>query len=66
LATQGDRALVSTVASELFCAQTKEGKKCHGLAKYCLVLGEDFEGCVRVNEACLKHKVRVEPQSAVP
>jgi hypothetical protein len=33
-ATQGKRALVSTAVAKKFCAQTKEGRTCHRLAKY--------------------------------
>jgi hypothetical protein len=62
---QGERALVSTVETKQSCAQTKEGKKHHSLAKYSFVVGEDLRVCVKVNEMCLGHRASVESQSAV-
>jgi hypothetical protein len=43
-----------------------QGKKCHRLAKYSLVVREDPIGCKRVNETCLRHRTVVASQSAVP
>jgi hypothetical protein len=63
LATQGESAFVSTAVTKKFCAQIREGKKHHFLAKYSLLVGEDLGDCVTVNETCLRHRVSVEFQS---